>query len=97
MGTTYDRLVAAGAPALTEPRFYRITSPEDGVLSVQLRERLPRLGSRVLGRRRVSAAALNAEDVLPAVVGALREIVAAQIPDDTIGDLLGDYTAGVRL
>lgn len=48
MDTILDRIVAAGAPAVTEPRFYRLSETDAGGIRVELRELQPYGGSRLL-------------------------------------------------
>jgi hypothetical protein len=71
MAATYDRLVLAGAPAIEEPLFFRVTpSPKRDALAVTLRRRSI-LRSEVLALRYVYLGGLPASDVDGAVVSAM--------------------------
>jgi len=93
---TLDRLVAAGAPAIAEPYFYRIAFTEAGDLSVQLRERRKLFGSDLISRRTVTPNADRPDDTLTAVVVALCDMVGAAERARRLHALLGDHgTAAV--
>ncbi|UJQ87183.1 hypothetical protein SEA_BAILEYBLU_45 [Arthrobacter phage BaileyBlu] len=90
MATTYEKLIAAGAPAIVEPRLYRIHEDyRNGELIVELRERLPYKGTRLLQTRRVDPRA--ATDVLSEVVSALAEAVEAQALSEAKTAVIGEF------
>lgn len=88
---TLDRLVAAGAPAIAEPNFYRVAFTEAGDLSVELRQRRKLFGSDRLARRTVTPNAAAPGDTLGAVVEALRDMVGDAERARAIHSLLGDH------
>jgi hypothetical protein len=99
MPTTYERLVAAGAPAIREPYFYRITETNEGNLRIQVRKQLPRFGSTQVGpsgfvQIHDARGRVNPGPVLPRLVAEARAIVAASqnaiAIRDEADDLLGD-------
>ncbi|WNN93695.1 hypothetical protein SEA_CALLINALLBARBZ_45 [Arthrobacter phage CallinAllBarbz] len=91
MANTYEKLIAAGAPAITEPRLYRIHEDyRNGELIVELRERLPYRGTKLLQTRRVDPR--EAADVLSKVVAALTEAVEAQALTEAKAALVGEFS-----
>ncbi|WVX87898.1 hypothetical protein SEA_BERRIE_47 [Arthrobacter phage Berrie] len=67
MVNTYEKLVAAGAPAIVEPLFYRLYQDHTGAIVVEVRERRPYKGSNLKASRKVSTEGLPSE--LPQRVG----------------------------
>ena len=84
MATTYDRLVAAGAPKIAEPLFYRITEELGGQLRVQLRRRNARFGSTYLGSEYVFRSDVEEGALEAAVVSALTKVVARYRRDEAL-------------
>lgn len=89
MANTYERLVAAGAPAIVEPRFYRIHENYKGGLRVEVRERNPRQGSVCLAHREIEKG--RPSDVLADVVQAFQDLVEDLDLKDVVADLRGDH------
>lgn len=88
-GDVYSRLVEAGAPEIAEPRFYRIKHNAEGSgLTVQIRERNRRGGSRALARTQVWS---GSDPALQRVVEALQDLHASlQVMSDEEA-LVGDH------
>lgn len=95
MANTYERLVAAGAPAIVEPEFYRIKPDayNDGALVVEVRKRKPYRGSELLIRK--TAYGQTDEDLLFHVVEACKQAVGELRLKDAMSELSGDYSSGV--
>lgn len=89
MANTYEKLVAAGAPAIVEPLFYRISeNPIDGDLTVEIRERKPYKGSTLKAKQTVSRYLLAQEGVA-AVVEAAEEAYSSLTVKELVSDLVG--------
>jgi hypothetical protein len=74
MSNSYEKFVAAGAPAITEPLFYRVH--EDYTtknIIVEVRERLPYKGSNLKAKRTVYTR--RAAELLTEVIEAMTEAV----------------------
>ncbi|AYN57765.1 hypothetical protein PBI_DRMANHATTAN_45 [Arthrobacter phage DrManhattan] len=88
MANTYEKLVAAGAPAIVEPLFYRVAQAHTGAIIVELRERLPYKGSNLKARRTVSLNGLPSE--IPArVADAATECVMEHEAAVAVASLVG--------
>ena len=90
---TLAPLVAAGAPEIAEPNFYRIAFTETGDLNVELRERRKLFGSDLIARRTVTPNAARPDDTLTAVVVALSDMVGDAERARRVHELLGDHSA----
>jgi hypothetical protein len=91
MATTFDRLVAAGAPRIHEPYSYRITEPFSGALKVVLRKDRPLGGTEFVASYTIDVDGLDPEAVLPAVVAACRAVVAERDAREVAETLVGEY------
>lgn len=93
MATTYERLVEAGAPAIVEPLFYRVSEyiTNGRGIAIELRERKPRGGSRVLGRREIHTRA--ASELLGCIAEAARELVAEHDYYAATEALIGEHSS----
>jgi len=89
---TMDRLVAAGAPEVVEPHFYRIAHTEEQNLAVELRVRRKRFGSDRVGRLVVAVNPNRPEEVLGNVVDALTAIHAEAARAHSITSLIGEHS-----
>lgn len=93
MANTYEKLVAAGAPEIVEPRFYRIAEDyRNGELIVEVRERLPYKGSKLLASDRVNP--LGASNVLEDVVETLGELVDLIDLNEAKAAVTGEFGPG---
>lgn len=90
-GTTYDRLVAAGAPPLAEPLFYRVKFDNDDDLVAEVRETRQRFGSDRLAARYIEVRALQPDQVLPALVEALQAAVGDIRRRELVADFVGEF------
>lgn len=91
MSDLYDRLLAAGAPRVEEPRFFRIRIDEcsPARLTVSLRERGPGLASRLLARAYTEH---HPADPTTATVDAMWEALDAADTDDGLAEHTGDVS-----
>lgn len=91
MANIYERLVEAGAPAIVEPRFYRIYEALGEKLMIELRERRPRGGSNLLQSYAVQAS--DPEEVLQEVVEAAQLLVDRQKSEEIRAEIVGEHSA----
>jgi hypothetical protein len=92
MATTFDRLVAAGAPRIHEPYSYRIEEPSPGSLKIILRRDLARGGTGRVASKSIDVSTLEPAAVLPAVVAACRAVVAQHEAELAAYGLVGEYS-----
>lgn len=90
---TFDRLVALGAPAIAEPRFYRIKLTDAGLVRVELRERGRTFGSELLAATEVDTRRMSPASVPDAVVGACVTVVTQASSAEVVDGMLGDFGA----
>jgi hypothetical protein len=92
MANTYEKFVAAGAPAITEPLFYRVHE-DYGTKNVivEVRERLPYTGSNLKARRTVYTR--RAAELLEEVVSAMTEAVEEVNFKAGLSGILGEHSA----
>jgi hypothetical protein len=88
VANTYEKIVAAGAPAIVEPLFYRIFELHDQTLVVEIRERRPYKGSTLKAKATVSRYLLMQEGV-EAVVEAAKEAYETMTANDLVESLVG--------
>lgn len=90
MANTYEKLIAAGAPAIVEPLFYRISESPigDRDLTVEIRERKPYKGSTLKAKSTVSRYLLAREGVA-AVVEAAEEAYSAMTVSELVEEVVG--------
>jgi hypothetical protein len=93
MANTYEALVAAGAPEIVEPQFYRIKRDgySDNALLVEVRERRPYKGSDLLIRKTVYVETDDA--VLAEVVEACKQAVGEIRLKAMVETIVGDHPA----
>ncbi|WIC90202.1 hypothetical protein SEA_VROOMVROOM_52 [Arthrobacter phage VroomVroom] len=89
MASIFDRLVAAGAPAITEPHFYRISETHTGTVRVELRIRNTYKGSTLLGQEEIRPH--GASEVVQEVVEALTELVDRHLLKEAVNELIGEH------
>lgn len=89
MASIYDRLVAAGAPEIIEPHFYRISETLNGAVRVELRKRNTYNGSTVLGSEEIRPH--GASEVVSEVVEALTELVDRYLLNEAVHELIGEH------
>jgi len=94
MANTYERLVAAGAPAIVEPEFYRIKPDfyNDGALVVEVRKRKPYNGSDLLISKTVYA--VTDGELIHELVEVCKQAVGEIRLKDAVEDLTGDFSSG---
>ncbi|UJQ86835.1 hypothetical protein PQE16_gp45 [Arthrobacter phage Reedo] len=89
MANPYEKLTAAGAPAIVEPLFYRIYENSiNGDLIVEIRERRPYKGSTLKSKATVSRYLLAQEGV-EAVVEAAEEAYSSLNVKDLVSEIVG--------
>ncbi|MGO4251269.1 hypothetical protein AB4Y81_03290 [Paenarthrobacter sp. TAF1] len=93
MATTYEALVAAGAPAIVEPEFYRIKRDgySDNALLVEVRKRRSYNGSDLLIRKTVYVE--TDEAVISEVVAACKQAVGEVRLKEMVETIVGDHPA----
>jgi len=93
MANTYERLVAAGAPAIVEPEFYRIKRDgySDNALLVEVHKRRPYKGSDLLVRKTVYVE--TDVQVLHEVVEACKQAVGEIRLKEMVETIVGDHPA----
>lgn len=91
MANSYEKFVAAGAPAIVEPRFYRVYENVGGSIVVEVRERLAYRGSTLKAKRTVSSR--RAAELLENVVEAMREAVEEADFKAGLADLVGTHSS----
>lgn len=89
MANSYELLVAAGAPAIVEPLFYRIYQEYGtGTIVVEVRERRQYKGSDLKARRKVDLCGLPSQipaRVAEAATEAVMEIDTASVVASLVG------------
>ncbi|UYL87649.1 hypothetical protein SEA_VRESIDENCE_45 [Arthrobacter phage VResidence] len=92
MSNTYEKLVNAGAPAIVEPLFYRVSENSvNGSIIVEVRERLPYKGSNLKARRIVSSR--RPAELLENVVEAMTEAVEEMEFKTGLASLTGEHSS----
>lgn len=89
MATTYESLIAAGAPELPGSLFYRVKLTEDATIRVEVRQPNPYFGSRRLVSRFVSVQV--GRPALPQVIAAAKSAAEAVRIGADVLTLTGDY------
>lgn len=91
MSDLYDRLLAAGAPRVEEPLFWRINTNGHGGLVVELRERTPKYGMPSVIR---GSSCTNNYPQRPdeAVVSAMWRAKACADSDAELNGYIGDHS-----
>ncbi|QNO12703.1 hypothetical protein SEA_SNEK_43 [Arthrobacter phage Snek] len=90
MANAYEKLVAAGAPAIVEPLFYRISeNPLNNYVILEIREREPYRGSKLKIRKQIRPGADLAVRVAEAAQDAYDEIQY----QDELAALVGEHSS----
>jgi len=91
MSNSYEKFVAAGAPAIVEPLFYRVWESTNGSIVVEVRERLAYRGSTLRAKRTVGNR--RASELLENVVEAMTEAVEEHHFKSGLADLVGVHSS----
>lgn len=92
MANTYEKFVAAGAPAIVEPLFYRVHEDYGSKnIIVEVRERLPYKGSNLKAKRAVYTR--RAAELLEEVVDAMKEAVEEVHFKAGVAGILGEHSS----